>query len=102
MAEGSPHITQQEFVYIDLDDPSPWWASTVGVVAVALIVAVLVAPWMIDWEDGSTSQVAAGTLEGTSSVCRPNSTGLPSFLDPTVASWNRFCEWFVEPGADTP
>lgn len=102
MAEGSSPTAPQEFVYIDLDEPSPWWASMVGVVAVALIVAVLVAPWMIDWEDDSTAHVADGTLQGTSSVCRPNSAGLPTFLNPTVASWNRFCEWFVEPGADSP
>lgn len=102
MAQRRPQTAQHDFVYIDLDEPSPWWASTVAVVAVALIVVVLIAPWMIDWDDGPTSQVAAGTLQGTSSVCRPNSVGLPSFLDPTVASWNRFCEWFVEPGGDTP
>lgn len=102
MGESTSHSTQHEFVYIDLDDPSPWWASVVGVVAIALIVAVLIAPWMINWDDGSTGQVTAGTLDGTSSVCRPNSTGLPSFLDPTVASWNRFCEWFVEPGVKNP
>ncbi len=102
MPDGSPYTTQQDFVYIDLDDPSPWWASTVVAVAIALIVAVLIAPWMIDWDEGATSPVTAGTLESTSSVCRPNSTGLPSFLDPTVASWNRFCEWFVEPGTDNP
>lgn len=102
MVQGSPNSAQQEFVYIDLDDPSPWWVSVVGAVAVAIIVAVLIAPWMIDWDDDSTAEVAAGTLQGTSSVCRPNSVGLPAFLDPSLASWNRFCEWFVEPNTESP
>ncbi len=92
----------EEFVYIDLDAPSPWWASVVGTAAAILIVAVLIAPWAINWNDESPDQVANNALQTTGTLCRPNSGGLPGFFDPTVASWNRFCEWFIEPGTDTP
>lgn len=87
----------EEFVYIDLDEPAPWWASVVGGVAVILIVSVLVAPWVITWDDGQSDIVANSTLQNSGSVCRPNASGLPGLFDPTVASWSRFCEWFIAP-----
>ncbi len=101
----TPAVSQSkpdEFVYIDLDTPSPWWASVAGAVAVILIAAVLVAPWAIDWSDETPHQVANSTLQRSGSLCRPNSAGLPGVFDPTVASWSRFCEWFINPESDTP
>ena len=91
-----------DFVYIDLDAPSPWWASVAAAAAAILIVAVLIAPWAIDWDSESPGQVANNTLQNSGTLCRPNSSGLPGVFDPTVASWNRFCEWFINPDTDTP
>lgn len=95
-------ITTEECVYIDLDEPTPWWASLVGIVAVVLIAGVLVAPWVIDIGNEPPDQIANNTLQSSSNVCRPNSEGVPGFFDPTMASWNRFCEWFIDPGNDAP
>lgn len=88
-------------VYIDLEEPAPWWRSLVGLVVAILIALVLVAPWVIDRADHPADVVAHTALQTTNSVCRPNSSGLPGILDPTLASWGRFCEWFIAPDTDT-
>lgn len=98
----SQRSDSRELVYVDLDTPRRWWASILGLVAGAMIVAVLVAPWMINWDDGEPNTAANNAMQTTSSVCRPDNSGIPSLLNPTVASWSRFCEWFVEPGIDNP
>ena len=101
--QSTPEATKDEYVYIDLDRPTHWWNSLIGVVALVLIVGVLIAPWVIDLDDETNNNSLANTtLQSSSSVCRPNNAGLPSFFDPTVASWSRFCDWFIEPDADTP
>ena len=98
MSRVESGTTSEDYVYIDLDQPTPWWGTLVGVVAMSLIVAVLIAPWLINLDDGQQQDlVANGTLQNTSSVCRPDSDGLPGIFDPTVASWSRFCEWFIAP-----
>lgn len=102
MAQISPDSTTNDYVYVELDKPSPWWSSLIGVIAIVLIVGVLVAPWAIDWTNDSSNNVANNTLQSSSSVCRPNNAGVPGFFDPTIASWNRFCEWFIEPDVDAP
>lgn len=93
-------ITSESYVYIDLDQPTPWWGTLVGFIAVALIASVLIAPWVIDLGDDQTDTVTNSSLQNTSSLCRPDSSGLPGVLDPTVASWSRFCEWFIAPEID--
>lgn len=97
MSRSESGTTSSDYVYIDLDTPTPWWGTLVGMIAVALIVAVLVAPWVIELDDGQPDVVANGTLQTTGSLCRPDSNGLPGIFDPTVASWSRFCEWFIAP-----
>lgn len=89
-------------VYIDLDEPTPWWASVVVAIAIVLTASVLVAPWVVNLDDDQQTTVANSTLQNTSSVCRPDADGLPSLLDPTVASWSRFCEWFIAPELAPP
>ncbi len=89
--------TSEEYVYIDLDQPTHWWGTLVGLIAATLIVGVLIAPWVIDLNDGQPDTVANSTLQSTGSICRPNANGLPGVFDPTVASWSRFCEWFIAP-----
>lgn len=89
--------TSNDYVYIDLDEPTPWWSSLIAVVAVILLATVLAAPWVINLDDGQTDIVANGTLQNSRSVCRPDASGLPGLFDPTVASWSRFCEWFIAP-----
>lgn len=88
-----------EFTYIELDDKMPWWTSVVALIAVIAIVAVLVAPWVVNL-DNEENSVAASVQSQSSSYCRPEANDLPRFLNPTMASWNRFCEWFVEPNIE--
>lgn len=84
-------------VYIDLDDRRPWWMSLVGIVAVVVIAAVLVAPWVLDLGVDESDKIVSNTFQNSGSVCRPDASGLPTILDPTVDSWSRFCEWFIAP-----
>lgn len=97
MSNDDARQPTEDYVYIDLDDPSPWWSSVVGAAAIILIAIVLVAPWAIDLDDGQPDVVANSTLQNTGSVCRPDASGLPGFFDPSVASWSRFCDWFIDP-----
>lgn len=94
--------TSEQYVYIDLDKPTPWWGTLVGVVAVVLIASVLIAPWLINLDDEQPDVVANNTLQSPSSVCRPDSSGLPGIFDPSVASWSRFCDWFIAPEMGPP
>lgn len=102
MSRNESSTTSEQYVYIDLDKPTPWWGTSVGVLAVILIASVLIAPWLIDLDDGQPDVVANSTLQNTGSVCRPDSVGLPGIFDPTVASWSRFCEWFIAPEMNPP
>lgn len=97
MNSEEPGTTSEDYVYIDLDQPAPWWGTLVGIIAVVFIAAVLIAPWMIELDDAQPDMVANSTFQNTNSVCRPDSGGLPGIFDPTVASWSRFCEWFIAP-----
>lgn len=102
MNSVKPGQSTDDYVYIDLDEPVTWWQTLFGLVAIALIISVLVAPWMIDLDDGQANAAANSTLQNTRSVCRPDSSGLPGVFDPTVASWSRFCEWFIDPQVNRP
>lgn len=101
MSQEQSATTTDDFVYIDLDEPTPWWSSLVGIIAVILITSVLVAPWVITWDD-EPEAVASNALQNSGSMCRPNASGLPGVFDPTVASWSRFCEWFIAPELTPP
>lgn len=87
-----------DLVYIDLDEPTQWWATLIGIVAIALIAAVLIGPWLIDTGSDHPESLANTALQNTGSVCRPDASGVSNLLDPAVASWSRFCEWFIAPG----
>lgn len=102
MAQTTSESTTEDYVYIDLDRPSHWWSSLIGAIAIVLIVGVLVAPWAIDWSDPSPTDVSGNGLQGSGGVCRPDNSGLPGFFDPSLASWSRFCDWFIEPDTDSP
>lgn len=91
-----------DYAYIDLDEPTRWWQGLIGFIAIVLIATVLVAPWVIDLDDGQPDVVANSALQNTSSVCRPDASGLPAFFDPSVASWSRFCDWFIDPQLNPP
>lgn len=86
-----------EFNWIELDDRPPKWGSLAALLAVIAILIVLVAPWMVQLNTEDSAMVASPE-RATTSVCRPETDGLPRFLNPSIASWNRFCEWFIEPG----
>lgn len=102
MSSAQPEQAAEEYVYIDLDEPTRWWSALVGVIVIALIASVLVAPWVIELDDDQQENVANQTLQNTSTLCRPDSSGLPGIFDPSVASWSRFCEWFIDPPSNTP
>jgi hypothetical protein len=97
VSRATTNTTTDDFVYIDLDEPTPWWTSVVGGVAIVLVILVLVAPWVINLDDRYPDSVANSTLQSTGSFCRPNASGLPNVFDPSLASWSRFCEWFIAP-----
>lgn len=97
MSQIESGTTSQDYVYIDLDQPTPWWGTLIGIIAVVVIASVLIAPWIIQFDDGQADVVANNSLQNTGSLCRPDASGLPGALDPTVASWSRFCEWFIAP-----
>lgn len=100
MESSATRNQQEDLVYIDLDEPRRWWTTLFGMIAVVVILAVLIGPWMIDLDGSEQENLANNTLQNSGSVCRPDSNGVPSFLDPTVASWSRFCEWFITPGGN--
>lgn len=90
--------THDEYIYIDLDDPTPWWWLIATVIAAVLIVAVLIAPWVIELDNTSPEPASAtAPLQNATSICRPDSSGVPDVFDSSLASWNRFCEWFIAP-----
>lgn len=99
MQSATNRTQQDDLVYIDLDEPRRWWVTIVGFVAVIVILCVLVGPWMINLDGSEPESLANAALQNSGSVCRPDSSGIPGFLDPTVASWSRFCEWFIAPGS---
>lgn len=93
-------VNAEDFTWIDLDEPAPWWRSLVVIAVVAALVTVLVAPWFISLENEQPN-VTLQSNETTNSYCRPSTDGVPNLLNPSLASWSRFCEWFLEPNVDT-
>lgn len=97
MSSATDNSTIDDCVYIDLDEPSRWWISLVGIVAAVLIASVLIAPWLIEIDSQQSDAIANTTLQNSGTICRPNAEDVPNIFDPTVASWSRFCEWFIAP-----
>lgn len=104
MNQLQPDTTMDNLKYIDLDDPRSLWATLFGALAIIVIIAVLIAPWTIDWssDDSDSVVTSATTRQSTGSVCRPDASGLPTWVNPTVASWGRFCDWFIAPEIESP
>jgi hypothetical protein len=94
----------REPIIIELDDPTPRWYRYGGFAISVVIIALLLAPWLIDI-DGSDDVEATGTQQvqanGYAPVCQPT-LDLPSFAEPAASvalpSWMRICDWFAEPG----
>lgn len=97
MSSAKPEPSVDAYDYIDLDEPTRWWSSLIGLVVIVLIAAVLVAPWVIELDDGTPANIPNPAVQNSTSICRPDSSGLPGIFDPSVASWGRFCEWFIDP-----
>jgi hypothetical protein len=102
MERASEHPT-----IIELDDPTPRGMRVMSVFVVVLVIALLIAPFVID--DGAsdetpdTPQPAVRTAQPE--VCRP-SVDVPSLLDPVAGfalpSWMRLCDWFIGPAISEP
>jgi hypothetical protein len=94
----------REPIIIELDDPTPRWYRYGGFAIAIVVVALLLAPWLIDIDraddlkPSGTQQVQAS---GYAPVCQPT-LDLPSFAEPAASvalpSWMRICDWFAEPG----
>ena len=87
------------YEWIELDDKPHWWTSLLALVGAIAIATVLIAPWIVDL-DTAEPTVSASTQRSSQSYCRPQSGDLPRFLNPSVASWTQFCEWFIEPNVE--
>lgn len=97
MDSSTTQTTTDEYVYIDLDERNQWWIPIAIVIAATLVIAVLVAPWAIDLDSNQSDAPGNTTVQANSTICRPDSTGVPALFDPTLDSWSRLCEWFIAP-----
>jgi hypothetical protein len=92
---------------IELDDPMPCCARIALIVAGVLLVALLIAPFVID--PGATKTTAEmSPRNGPTTqqrVCRP-SLNVPDLLQPVAGlampSWMRLCDWVIEPVIEAP
>lgn len=100
MPQRQTNGTTDVYNYIDLDDPPRWWMSLLGVGAATLMIAVIIAPWFVNFDFGGNESNSAANLEPTNTICQPDTSGLPDLLDPTLASWGRMCDWFLFPDAE--
>ncbi|MCO5215577.1 MAG: hypothetical protein M9953_04795 [Thermomicrobiales bacterium] len=94
--------TPASYTYIDLDDPPSWWSTVLLALLGLVMAAVIIAPWFVDLGDDDTLPQAANTLQTGGTLCRPNTDGLPNLLNPSIGSWTRLCEWFIEPELSNP
>lgn len=94
--------TSANYTYIDLDDPPSWWARLLLGILVLLMAAVIIAPWFMDLGETDTAPAQANSIQSGGTLCRPNTDGLPNLLNPSIGSWTRLCEWFIEPELDNP
>jgi hypothetical protein len=102
MEQGREHPT-----IIDLDDPTPRGMRFVMVACIVVLVALLVAPFLLDVHTSEEIERSPRdpVRNGQSQVCRP-SVDVPDLLEPiagfTMPSWMRLCDWFVEPVISPP
>lgn len=94
--------TPANYTYIDLDDPPSWWARLFLGVMGLLMAAVIIAPWFVDLGEVGAPSTSTGSIQSGGTLCRPNTDGLPELLNPSIGSWTRLCEWFIEPELDNP
>lgn len=88
---------------IELDEPTPRWFRYCAIVITLVIVALVIAPWVIDVDeptDVDASQTRQTQSTGYAPVCQPT-LDIPSFAAPAasvaIPSWMRLCDWFAEP-----
>lgn len=102
MERGTKHPT-----IIDLDDPTPCCARIALLIAGVLLVALLVAPFVIDpGTTKTTTETSPRNLSTTQQrICRP-SLNVPDLLQPVaglaIPSWMRLCDWVIEPVIESP
>lgn len=90
------------YTYIDLDDAPSWWARLLLGVMGLLMAAVIIAPSFVDFGEADAPPTQTNTIQSGGTLCRPNTDGLPNLLNPSIGSWTRLCEWFIEPELDNP
>ena len=102
MERGTEHPT-----IIDLDDPVPCCARILLIIAGVALVALLVAPFVID--PGTTRTTAESSSRQISTtrqrICRPT-LNVPDLLEPVAGlampGWIRLCDWVIEPVIESP
>jgi len=93
---------RDEPIVIELDDPPPRGAKFIGLAIGILIIALLMAPFILDRlttpDDIDATQTPLATRN--EQICQPD-VDLPSVLDPmtnfALPSWMRLCDWFSPP-----
>jgi len=99
--------TREHPTIIDLDDPTPRGTRVMYAIIVVLVVALLIAPFVID--DGAGNQVSGAPRTNVRAaepeICRP-SLNVPDVLDPVAGfalpSWMRICDWIIQPVITDP
>lgn len=88
---------------IDLDDPAPRWFRCCGALAAILVVALMIAPWIIEASPATdTTEGPAPRVEAAAyaTICQP-AVDFPAFAEPALSmalpSWMRLCDWFADP-----
>lgn len=94
---------RSEPIIIELDDPAPRGARLMVVAAAFVIIALIIAPYVLDsrTEPPDVDAARPSRTASGNAVCQPQ-VELPSALDPVtnfaMPSWMRLCDWFSEPG----
>jgi hypothetical protein len=106
--EAVMQVQRQEPIIIELDDPTPGWYRWAVLIGGVLVLALLIAPWLLDTSPAEpTTEVRTQQVQtaGSDSICQPT-IDIPSFAQPAasmvIPSWMRLCDWFAEPLSHPP
>ena len=92
---------------IELDDPAPRGARLLIALALLAVIALVLAPFLIDRGPAEEAAGAPPTRVSASrpEICRP-SVSVPKLLEPVAGvalpSWMRICDWVIEPAIAEP